>query len=442
MASTRKKRSVPLVEPANDDRELGLVQDGSDGGTGGNNTPDSTSRDGSDGDAGRTDGQSEPGPATNGRELPEKEGEPADGKTGLIAHVSAIYVPHTRFVDTLSTIRSSIDMLYGVCPEPACLYVTGPSGVGKTTLLRKLAEDYPRVTDGVQVSHPLLGKFTTDSIPLPIVKIGSEPTVISIGQQMLKALGDPNWWRSASKPAIEARVDMLIERCESKCVVFDEAQRIVDRSGTVVSFNIIDWIRDRAAANGLIIILVGLGRLAAAFPQDTQFSRRYDAEIRLLPYLWKDEEGVDLVEDQADFRAVMIAVKEVLPLPLAPEVDVDHPDEFSALVALKRFYYASNGLLGRLLQLFVGVMRLISADGDEHTHVTLALLSTAFKKVVDFEKLRMSDPFAADWEPALPPSLVDDRQLVVMSRRKRRASAKTTQVERQRDMIAKFSKKR
>lgn len=372
----------------------------------------------------------------------DAEEEGSDEASSLVAQVASIYVPHTRFVDTMTKIRTALDTLHGIDEEPACLYVTGPSGVGKSTLLRKLAEDYPKETDGVEVSHPLLGSLVADCIPLPVVKMPSKPTVISIGQAILKALGDPNWFRGASRSSIEARVDLLLLSCRSKGIVFDEAQRIVDRGGTVVSFDIVDWLRDRSANNGVILVLVGLGRLAAAFLQDDQFLRRYDAEIRLLPYTWKNEIGVDLREEQEDFRAVLIALKDVMPLPFASDIDVDHPDEFTAMVAQRRFYYASNGLLGRLLKLFKHAMRHVSSDPEKHRQLTLDLLSTAFEAAFDHAKAGMANPFAVDWVPCLPPTLTDDRQLIFQPRRKRRAGLKATQAERQRDIISKLSKKR
>jgi hypothetical protein len=348
----------------------------------------------------------------------------------LVARVSSIYVPHTRFVDTLAKIRTAIDTLHDVDDEPPCLYVTGPSRVGKSTLLRKLVADYPKRRDGIVVSHKLLGKLTADHRPLVIVKMPSSPTVISLAQAMLKALGDPNWWRGASRSLLEARVDLLLDLCRVKAVVCDEAQRIVDRSGTVVSFDIVDWLRDRSANNGIILVLVGLGRLAAAFMQDDQFDQRYDAEIRMLPYRWKDEAGKDLVEEIEELRAILISIKQVMPLVFDPEVDVDNRDEFAAMLALRRFYYAGSGLLGRVLKLFKHAARHIVANPEAHGAITLALLFDAFETGFDYRKVGMVNPFAPDWQACLPPPLVDDTLLLPKPKRRRRPGSTPTKAER------------
>jgi hypothetical protein len=125
----------------------------------------------------------------------------------LVQEMSSIYIAHPRFIDKLEGVRRVIDTLHRVDEEPFCLQIGGPSGVGKSTLIRKLKEIYPRRPNAVALEHPLFGKLVLDNVPVVFAKMPTQPTVISLGQAMLKALGDPNYWRGG-RSSVETRVDM------------------------------------------------------------------------------------------------------------------------------------------------------------------------------------------------------------------------------------------
>jgi len=117
--------------------------------------------------------------------------------SSLYARMAAIFVPHPRFVELLDDIKATI-ALHGASDELPCLHVSGPSGVGKTTLVKKLMASYPVERDARRISDPPFENVTADHIPVLRIEMPPQPTVVSIAQEMLKAFGDPNWFKATA----------------------------------------------------------------------------------------------------------------------------------------------------------------------------------------------------------------------------------------------------
>ncbi|WP_372397768.1 AAA family ATPase [Azospirillum sp. HJ39] len=316
----------------------------------------------------------------------------------LYRQMASIFVPHPRFMRIMEEVRLILS-LQDCDDEAPCLQVSGPPGVGKSTLRKKLAQEYQAVPDGRLIDEPPHPVMTADRIPLLQFVMPPAPTVKSVGMEMLRTFGDPAWHRG-DKYSFGKRVDRLVAACGTVGILIDEAQRAVDRNGVVVTEELADWFKSRHDENNVSLIFLGLGRLSYLFEQDGQHERRCDAELRMPAYRWRTGDGMDDLEDQAQFIGTLLAFQKLSPIPFDFDVTEDR-------IAL-RFYYASRGVIGALKKLLKMCMRIIAQNPAVPRHITLELLEEAFDRAFRKEAHRMINPFSSTYAGQLPPPIEDD----------------------------------
>lgn len=336
--------------------------------------------------------------------------------------IDALFVNHPVFARAMDEIRDVIE-LHPVSTAP-CIHISGPSGIGKSTLMDRIEVEYPPVKDGTVVKLP--GGITTvcDRYKLLVLQMPEAPTVKSLARAMLAAYGDQFNGRG-DEYTLSQRVDRLVAASATAAILIDEAQRAVERPGTVVSDKLIDWLKARHGANSVAIIFLGLGRLRHLFEIDRQIERRWDAEIRLEPYRWVGRDGEDDLEGQANFIGLLAKFRDLSPVPF----DFDVEDDDIAF----RFFYISQGLIGNLKKLLLKSARLLRrAQIDSFD---LPLLRLAADGAFRLEANGMQNPFAPDFVRRLPPPLEDDYAMVLTKR-----GSKTTKKRHQKDVARLFVK--
>lgn len=367
------------------------------------------------------------------------EARPTNADAGLdtlYGRMTKIFVPHPKFEEVFEEVRAAIE-LHGDDDELSCLHVGGPPGAGKTTLLKKLAREFPVQPSARRIPQPGIADAVADAVPLLLVEVPPQPTVISVAQAMLKKLGDP-FWNKGGRSNLEARLDLLLNRCGTRAIVFDEGQRAIDRTWTVVKADLADWLKKRHKEANVVLVLVGLGRLGYLFQRDGQIKRRWDEELRLPPYGWFNADGSDNVEHQEVFIGIVAAFARLSPLPFSPDLDVEQEDEAAALRAATRFYYASQGLVGLLKKLLKHAMRIAMRAPGRYTDVGLELLREAFEKGFRYKDEGMVNPFGPDWNGQAPPPVQDDTLLLEAPKPRRR---RATAGERRRELVEALTKR-
>lgn len=326
------------------------------------------------------------------------------------AQIKAIFVNHPKFAEVSDEVQDLID-LPPTLGAP-CIQVTGPSGVGKSTIVDRIKANHPPVIGGATVR--LLGGITmvADRYDLLVVEMPSTPTVKSLARAILKAYGD-EYWNRGDEYTLGDRVDRYIAANRTRAIAIDEAQRALERSGTVVSDKLVDWIKARHAANSVSFILFGLGSLRYLFQADRQIQRRWDAEIRLEPYSWFRPDGSPDISGQDDFITLLATFRDLSPLPFQFDVECDE-------VAF-RFFYLSQGLVDGVKKVLMKCAMLMKRDGREV--IDFELLKKAAARAFPLELNGMQNPFSEGFIPTAPPPLEDDYEIrIAKSRRKPRSN--------------------
>lgn len=317
--------------------------------------------------------------------------------------IDAVFVNHPVFARARSEIRDLIE-LSPVITAP-CIHVSGPSGVGKSTLKMRIKAEYPPVKDGAVVSLPGGLSMVADRYPLLVFTMPEVPTVKSLARAMLKAYGDELWGRG-DEYTLSDRVDRFIAASQTRVILIDEAQRAIERPGTVVSDKLIDWIKSRHEENAVGFVLLGLGRLRHLFEIDRQIERRWDAEIRLEPYRWLERDGSPDLDGQANFIGLLAKFRDLSPVPFNFDVEDDE-------VAF-RFFYLSQGLVGGVKKLLLKGVRLLRRT--EADAFDFPLLRLAADEGFRLAANAMQNPFADGFVKASPPDLEDDYAVVITKR--------------------------
>jgi hypothetical protein len=337
-------------------------------------------------------------------------------KPSLKERMHAIFVEHSVFKEAWDEIQFYLDSYEadGVAPPP-CLPVFGPSGVGKSTLFRKLRDFYPRVPNARKIKQPDGSELICDYVPLLCVTIPEKISTKDIAGEMLKQLGDP-LWNKGSAPVRAKRVDLYLSYCGTKGIIFDESQRILDRTGVLTSEEFADWIKERHSLGRAAFFLFGLPHIVDLFDQDSQFDRRWLVGIEMAPYAWGKDGDKDL-SSRDNYKGLLLCIRNESPVPFAPELDIK--DDATA----KRFYYAGRGLAGVKEKLFetamLILMRRIRSGTDKSSVIDLELLSAAFKKGFRTKAETLINPFSSEWDDRLPPPIQNDNHRTATARQRR-----------------------
>lgn len=153
--------------------------------------------------------------------------------------------------------------------KPRAVLVHGPSGVGKSFIIKKLiethkAEDSPELT----------------TAPIVFVETPAENTMNGLLQSLLKALGDP-----APETGLVTnkrhRLSVLLAKLKTKLVVIDEAQDLIPRSGADAKSHNIKLLKNIMNVTNVPFALVGTSNLLEILVVDDQIKTRVKDIVKL-----------------------------------------------------------------------------------------------------------------------------------------------------------------
>lgn len=293
---------------------------------------------------------------------------------GLYGIVDRVLIPHQNYL----YVQQRLEQLFQRSShlfEPACLAVFGESRTGKSRSIEEFCSQHPpsRNDDGL-------------TVPILSIKIPSKPTVKSLVEILLSALGDP-LSDKGTENAKTARLRRLLVACNVRVIVLDEFQHFYDRGSHKVLHHLADWLKVLVDDCRIALVVVGLPTCQAILSQNEQLAGRFLTPITMHRFDWLKP------TDRAEFVAILEAFHEALskyfdiPLLSSPELAF-------------RCYLATGGLMGYLTKLLRQATWNTLDTGQ--SFISLPDLVRAEREAIQADDASVS-PFSQEFKQHSPP---------------------------------------
>jgi AAA domain len=292
--------------------------------------------------------------------------------TAKLNHFKDYAVSHPRLLQVDKVLMQAIQEPAGF----AHVLIYGPSGVGKTTMIRQISRRL----------NEILPAATTDryggSEPVPLLLLETRPpdggafNRADYYRTALKLLGEPFYerrllvdidteqtiekkGRSRSKasqfndsPELRHALEAAMAKRGVRAVILDEAQHLMKIGNGASSGKLLDqldWIKSMTNVTGVLHILIGTYELLNFRNLSGQASRR-GLDLHFPRYLFQDE------RDRQDFQGVLLALLKQVPLTTDVPALMQH---------WFYFYERSIGCIGVLKDWLIRAVAATIRDGSD-----------------------------------------------------------------------------
>jgi hypothetical protein len=249
---------------------------------------------------------------------------------------------------------------------PRNLMIVGPSGAGKSSVLEEYLKHFPAIEEKEQRRIPVL-----------YVEIKSSPTVRSVAEDILKAMGVAMAYRGTVNEKTD-RVVTSLEKFKVELLMLDEVQHLL--GATHRSFGSNDeteWLKTLLNLIDIPVVLSGLSYADALLGSNEQLRRRLDGVCHLTPFSIENEDAA------SDFAGAVSWFDQ--------GIHSGKPIGLHEGDMLTRLFYASNGLIGYLSKLLIGAMEIRLEHGLKR--VEQWMLEEAFAQRLWAEGVGPLNPF-------------------------------------------------
>jgi DNA transposition AAA+ family ATPase len=284
-----------------------------------------------------------------------------------IAKVEQIYI-------WSPTLRDLIDLMNHcrefskIAAEPKSILITGEQGAGKSKLIERYLEGFPRIVTATETFVPILA-----------VDVIMPATVKSLVEELLEALGEPG----SEKGSIASRTRRLcnlLKKCKTELIILDEFQHLIDWKSSKVMKNISNWLKVLMNRTKLPIVLIGMPNSVEILDTkgNEQLKRRFSARRRLEPFGWGEGE-----EEQDDMVNFLQNLDEALAEVLPKRSGLDD-SETACLI-----HSATGGAVHKIMKLIRGAAGAALTQGLDK--IDLALLEEAYDEHLADDESREED---------------------------------------------------
>lgn len=272
-------------------------------------------------------------------------------------------VNHPFFQEAKNQLQLCYDS-FGCTPDPRCTPILGPSGCGKSTMIMDFIESLPRSSD-------------SRSKLVVVIETPSNPTVKTLASEVLQAIGDPMYYRGTEVQMTD-RIVRLLKALDTRLLIFDELQNLIDRESDKLSFKASDWLKRLINISRLPTVIVGLDRTEELFLVNEQLRRRFTESYIIEPFDWNKHHTHKML------KGFLMALQQKLVFERGLEI-YSHEMAF-------RFYCATGGLVGYIMAITREAERI--ANRSNSRAIDINHLAQAYKNAVCGNHLVGVNPFS------------------------------------------------
>lgn len=290
-----------------------------------------------------------------------------------VSYVMNLRITYPRIQQIFEQLKTQCMASSGVSPEPTCIALVGPLGVGKTTIFEMLMDEYPRTK--IQGGHLM---------PFVWARIDSPATTTTVPVKILEAMGDPLFAKHERISSNRgSRLRNLLKDAQTKLVGLDEFQHYIDRGKNKIMSDVTDQLKDLIKDTRIAFVISGLeGEVEKVIASNHPLESLFLDPIRLHPFRWIVGEPDTILE----FRNVLLALEKALPL--------QQESHLSTYDLSWRIFCATDGLMRYLMRLIR--YSVVEALDRKQEYIDAEILSDVFEQRLAPETRKLQNPFVGD----------------------------------------------
>jgi hypothetical protein len=241
----------------------------------------------------------------------------------------------------------------------------GETGTGKTTAIKAFAKKHPprRTPDGLV-------------IPVLVIEIPAKPTPRSLGERMLRALGDPRPTAGSAANKLD-RIITNMTGSQVRVGILDDGHHFVDKRQRIALFEASDYLKEILVSIDIVLFLFGLPECQILIESNEQLLTRSKAVCELPRFDWINRASQD------QFVAVLWQFQQSID-------GFELPDLRSRELSI-RMYLATGGIIRYVAAVLSKAVR--NAIDHGTTKIRMQDLSSAWSEEIVGANTKYPNPF-------------------------------------------------
>ncbi|GGD56398.1 ATP-binding protein [Croceicoccus mobilis] len=181
--------------------------------------------------------------------------------------------------------------------EPTCMIITGETGVGKTTFLKRYRDVY-----GQSFRDENQNQIT----PVLYITLPARATPLTTAQEMVSQLVGKEFAKGGLKGLTDlAKKHLIAQKVE--LVICDEFQHIVRTAGSVQTYQAAEWIKEITKDTRVPFVMAGMKEVTAIVETNDQLKSITPYRVTLGSFYYKQR------DEKTEFRNFLFNFDSALP---------------------------------------------------------------------------------------------------------------------------------